>query len=85
MAIHLNHHIVYVKDKQASAEYYADVFGLPPVFARLKAYNTTYYSDPFLTHPGEFNTDDGGRGVYWFDPDRHFLEIITKPYGGIGA
>jgi hypothetical protein len=25
---------------------------------------------------------NGGRGVYWHDPDGHFLEIITRPYGG---
>lgn len=126
MAVQLNHHIVYVKDKRVSAEYYADVFGLPPakpfgpfmhlalangvsldfhdtddeipsqhyaflvteeewdeIFARLRAREETYYADPFLQQPGRYNTDDGGRGVYWFDPDRHFLEIITRPYGGI--
>ncbi|MGH8824816.1 MAG: VOC family protein, partial [Jiangellaceae bacterium] len=22
-----------------------------------------------------------GRGVYWEDPNGHFLEIITRPYG----
>jgi hypothetical protein len=28
------------------------------------------------------NHNDGGRGVYFEDPDGHFLEIITRPYGG---
>ncbi len=27
------------------------------------------------------NHGDGGRGVYWSDPDGHSLEIITRPYG----
>ena len=27
---------------------------------------------------------DGGRGVYWEDPDGHFLEVITRPYGSVG-
>ncbi|HAT9030691.1 TPA: VOC family protein, partial [Legionella pneumophila subsp. pneumophila] len=24
---------------------------------------------------------DGGRGLYFNDPNGHLLEIITKPYG----
>ena len=39
-------------------------------------------ADPFEQHPGEVNTHDGGRGVYWKDPNGHRLEIITRPYGG---
>jgi len=31
---------------------------------------------------GEINYDDGGRGVYFPDPDGHLLELITQPYGG---
>ena len=31
--------------------------------------------------PGEINHNDGGRGVYFKDPDGHFLELITRPYG----
>ena len=31
---------------------------------------------------GEINHNDGGRGVYFPDPDGHWLEIITRPYGG---
>jgi hypothetical protein len=34
--------------------------------------------------PGEINTNDGGRGVYWEEPSGHFLEIITRPYGSEG-
>jgi catechol 2,3-dioxygenase-like lactoylglutathione lyase family enzyme len=30
----------------------------------------------------EINYDDGGRGVYFPDPDGHLLELITQPYGG---
>jgi len=31
--------------------------------------------------PGEINHNDGGRGVYFSDPDGHYLEVITRPYG----
>jgi hypothetical protein len=27
------------------------------------------------------NHNDGGRGVYFPDPDGHYLEMITRPYG----
>jgi len=30
------------------------------------------------------NTRDGGRGVYFEDPDGHLLELITRPYGSGG-
>jgi catechol 2,3-dioxygenase-like lactoylglutathione lyase family enzyme len=50
--------------------------------ARLEERNVPYWADPFHREPGRINTDDGGRGLYWDDPDGHVLEIITVPYGG---
>lgn len=41
-----------------------------------------YWADPGLTRAQQVNTNDGGRGLYWLDPDRHVLEILTVPYGG---
>ena len=32
------------------------------------------------TRVGEINHNDGGRGVYFRDPDGHHLEILTRPY-----
>jgi catechol 2,3-dioxygenase-like lactoylglutathione lyase family enzyme len=52
------------------------------IFERIKAKGLDYWADPGKSRPGEFNTNDGGRGVYWEDPSGHFLEIITVPYGG---
>jgi catechol 2,3-dioxygenase-like lactoylglutathione lyase family enzyme len=52
------------------------------IFGRIKERGLTYWADPFRRRPGEFNTNDGGRGVYWEDPNGHMLEIITRPYGG---
>jgi catechol 2,3-dioxygenase-like lactoylglutathione lyase family enzyme len=51
------------------------------IFGRIKERGLTYWADPFRRRPGELNTNDGGRGVYWEDPDGHMLEIITRPYG----
>jgi catechol 2,3-dioxygenase-like lactoylglutathione lyase family enzyme len=32
-------------------------------------------------HRAGHNHRDGGRGLYFDDPDGHLLEIITRPYG----
>lgn len=50
--------------------------------ARIEARGLTYWADPFHRRAGQINTADGGRGLYWADPNGHNLEIITVPYGG---
>ena len=52
------------------------------VFGRIKAKGLDYWADPGRRRPGQINHNDGGRGVYFPDPDGHFLEVITRPYGG---
>ena len=52
------------------------------IFGRIKDRGLPYWADPFEHQPGEINTNDGGRGVYWSDPNGHKLEILTVPYGG---
>jgi extradiol dioxygenase family protein len=52
------------------------------IFGRIRTRGLAFWADPFQQHPGEINTYDGGRGMYWLDPDGHVLEIITRPYGG---
>jgi catechol 2,3-dioxygenase-like lactoylglutathione lyase family enzyme len=51
------------------------------IFGRILARALEHWADPAKRHPGEINPTDGGRGVYFEDPDGHFLEIITRPYG----
>lgn len=52
------------------------------VMARIRALGVRYWADPWQRRPGEINQNDGGRGVYFPDPDGHYLEVITRPYGG---
>jgi catechol 2,3-dioxygenase-like lactoylglutathione lyase family enzyme len=52
------------------------------ILARIVERGLTYWADPFHRQPNRINTNDGGRGLYWDDPDGHGLEIITRPYGG---
>ena len=54
------------------------------IHARITERGLTFWADPFAERPGEINTHDGGRGLYWSDPDGHYLEIITRPYGSGG-
>ena len=124
MPVQLNHTIVAARDRWESANFLADLLGLPrptaygpfavveldndvsldfiddpeihqrhyaflvseeefdQIFGRIKDRGLPYWADPFERQPGEINTNDGGRGVYWSDPNGHKLEIITVPYGG---
>jgi len=48
---------------------------------RIRERRLPYWADPARRRLGEINRGDGGRGVYFHDPDGHFLELITRPYG----
>ena len=54
------------------------------IFARIREREIPYWADPGHHEAGEINTNDGGRGVYFDDPNGHILEIITRPYGSGG-
>lgn len=51
------------------------------IFARIKSNRLDFWAGPGHRGPGEINTRDNGRGVYWDNPDGHVLEILTRPYG----
>ena len=54
------------------------------ILARVVARGLDYWADPGKGQAGQVNDHDGGKGVYFEDPDGHFLEIITRPYGSGG-
>jgi catechol 2,3-dioxygenase-like lactoylglutathione lyase family enzyme len=75
----------FMDDPQVHPRHYAFLVSedeFDEILGRIRDRGLDYWADPFQQHPGEINTDDGGRGVYWHDPDGHILEIITRPYGG---
>lgn len=125
MSVSFDHTIVPSTDREASAEFYSSVLGLPAprregpfaaldlgndvaiyiagwdrevspqhyaflvserefdaVHGRLVELGQDFWADPHTELPGQVNHDDGGRGVYFRDPDGHFLEVITVRYGG---
>jgi extradiol dioxygenase family protein len=51
------------------------------IYAKIQERGLPHWADPGATRPGEINTRDGGRGVYFPDPSGHALEILTRPYG----
>ena len=51
------------------------------IFGRIVERGLEHWADPAKQRAGAINHDDGGRGVYFDDPDGHLLEIITRPYG----
>jgi catechol 2,3-dioxygenase-like lactoylglutathione lyase family enzyme len=72
---------------EITSQHYAFLIGeddFDSIFARIRERGLEHWADPFRTRAGEINRNDGGRGVYFEDPDGHLLEIITRPYGSGG-
>ena len=81
--VSLDYHEV---DGEIRSQHYAfliDESDFDPIFGRIVEGGLDYWADP-VEWFGEINHNDGGRGVYFPDPDGHLLEIITRPYGGGG-
>ncbi|MBI3530448.1 MAG: VOC family protein [Betaproteobacteria bacterium] len=71
-------------DGEIASQHYAFLISEPEfdeIFGRIRKRDLPYWADPGQTRPGEINHGDGGRGVYFEDPDGHLLEILTRPYG----
>ncbi len=74
-------------DEEIASQHYAFLVSedeFDQIWDRIRARDLTFWADPMASRPGEINTNDGGRGLYFQDPDGHVLEIITRPYGSGG-
>ena len=75
-------------DGDIASQHYAFIVGeeeFDQIYARIRERGLAHWADPGRHRAGEINHNDGGRGVYWDDPDGHLLEIITRPYGSMGS
>jgi len=75
------------KTGKVAQQHYAFLIGeddFDAVFARITEQGLAYWADPGKQRPGEINRNDGGRGVYFDDPNGHLLEVLTRPYGSGG-
>ncbi len=82
--VSLDYHDSYDPDAEIISQHYAFLVSedeFSQIFGRIKASGQDFWADPGLSTKGEINHNDGGRGVYFKDPDGHLLEIITRPYG----
>jgi catechol 2,3-dioxygenase-like lactoylglutathione lyase family enzyme len=67
---------------EVRAQHYAFLLGedeFDAAFARIRAAGLDYYADPFHRQRGRLNHRNGGRGVYFADPDGHNMELLTRP------
>jgi catechol 2,3-dioxygenase-like lactoylglutathione lyase family enzyme len=55
------------------------------ILARVQARRIPYMADPNPSRPQQINTNHGGRGFYFHDPSGHGFEVLTRPYGSLGA
>lgn len=75
-------------DGEITSQHYAflvDESEFDEIFGRIRARGLPYWADPGRREREQINTWDGGRGVYFDDPNGHLLEIITRPYGSGGT
>ena len=75
------------KQGEIAWQHYAFLIGeqeFDQVYGRIRARSLRHWADPGQEHEGEINRRDGGRGVYFEDPDGHLLEVLTRPYGSGG-
>jgi catechol 2,3-dioxygenase-like lactoylglutathione lyase family enzyme len=74
-----------VNAEGVTPQHYAFLVGedeFDQIYGRIVERGIEHYPEPDRSVVNEINHNDGGRGVYWCDPDDHFLEILTVPYGG---
>jgi catechol 2,3-dioxygenase-like lactoylglutathione lyase family enzyme len=70
--------------KEIASQHYAFLISedeFDEIFARLGNTDQDYWADPAMTRLRQVTRKDGGRGIYFHDPDGHLLEVITRPYG----
>ena len=78
---------LYEQEGAIALQHYAFLIGeedFDRAFARIGGKGLQHWADPGKQRPGEINRGDGGRRIYFDDPDGHLLEIMTQPYGSGG-
>jgi len=77
----------YKNDGEICSQHYAFLISeddFDHIFSRIRDRGLQHWADPGKHRPGEIFRHNGGRGVYFDDPDGHLLEVITRPYSSDG-
>ena len=71
------------KEGEVSSQHYAFLIGeqeFDEILSRIRNQELPYWADSDRAIPSQINHLFGGRGLYFEDPDGHFLEVMTKPF-----
>jgi catechol 2,3-dioxygenase-like lactoylglutathione lyase family enzyme len=82
--VHVNDTLTLLFDEEKTFDshhyaFHVDDGEFDAILARVKAAGLRYGSAPWSLEDGKLNDWNGGRGVYFKDPDGHILELMTVP------
>lgn len=71
----------YADAGEVRPQHYAFLVGdeeFDAAFERIRDAGIDYWADPFHRQRGRLNDHNGGRGLYFTDPDGHNMELLTR-------
>jgi catechol 2,3-dioxygenase-like lactoylglutathione lyase family enzyme len=74
--------LLFDQDSSFESHHYAFHVGdaeFDAIFGRVREAGLAYGSAPWSLEDGKLNDWNGGRGVYFKDPNGHVLELMTMP------
>ncbi|MES2490099.1 MAG: VOC family protein [Pseudomonadota bacterium] len=77
----------YDHDEKIASQHYAFLVSeneFDKIFGRIRERGLQYWAAPGKQQANQTYEHNGGRGVYFEDPDGHLLEVMTRPYAGVG-
>ena len=82
--VHINETLTLLFDDDSSFESHHYAFHVSDaefdaIFRRIKEAGIAFGSAPWSLDDGKLNDWNGGRGVYFKNPDGHILELMTVP------
>jgi catechol 2,3-dioxygenase-like lactoylglutathione lyase family enzyme len=82
--VHVNDTLTLLFDQETDFDshhlaFHVDDGAFDAILGRVKAAGLRYGSAPWSLEDGKLNDWNGGRGVYFKDPDGHILELMTVP------
>jgi catechol 2,3-dioxygenase-like lactoylglutathione lyase family enzyme len=82
--VRVNDALTLLFDQEASFKslhyaFHVDDAAFDAILGRVREEGLPYGSEPWSLADGKLNDWNGGRGVYFKDPDGHILELMTMP------
>jgi catechol 2,3-dioxygenase-like lactoylglutathione lyase family enzyme len=82
--VRINDTLTLLFDKETSFDshhyaFHVDNAEFDAILGRIREAGLAYGSAPWSLEDGKLNDWNGGRGVYFRNPDGHVLELLTRP------